>query len=442
LSELDGSDENSTSAVYIFTNCTAHGFTKSIAKQNIEFLLKHYSVVVAVCTMKTGKYMDSDVTYEKFVFCSDEDEDVTEAEIDEYLDTIYWTADMHIGAEYQLSCFDACLDFVNPDAAFFSFDGSRGYDEMSETSAENIFGMSAGEFAEAKFPEPVLNNYERTLNKLAEIAKTEQLYLMIAEGSNTKSSVLTNFQTLATSSQTLKNTAYLAMMIVDPVTMSTESGRNEIKEIISDTSSGIDMCEYAKIHTYASSIYKYSTVMESTITLVTSRRYGIEDVIDPRFAVAGDITVSVVDPTAEGGFTVLEKDVDYTVETSTDAESGGTVVKIDFINWKGYPVNISIPVKLNPLAEFSDGNGDFDLTNIGAALAYTTNTVFNGATQTESEEDPAVSAEVESPKLYRSDSLLPVTGGSGNMMYFLFGLMLMALGALLFIRKKETGHEN
>jgi LPXTG-motif cell wall-anchored protein len=447
LSELDGSDENSTSALYLFTNCTAHGFTKSIAKQNIQFLLKHYGTVIAICAMKVVPYVESDVTYEQFVFDAEEDADVTDAEIDAYLNTIYWAVDMHLGAEYQLSCFDTCLEYYSVDAVFFSYDGSRGYDQVHDLTTQNIFGMSAEEFAEAEFPEPVLKDYDRTLAKLAEIAKNEQLYLMIAEGTNTSNAnVLKDYKTLATSTRTLKNTAYLAMMIVDPVTMSTEEGRAEVRSLINGTSAGIDVNEYGKIHTYSASVFGYASDMESTIKLVTGKRYGIEDIIDPRFEVSGDdIRVEVVDPDADGGFTALVKNVDYTIDLSTDKTSGGTVVRIDFIKWKGYPVNIVFPVELNPIIDFTDGNDDFDLTNIGNVKAFTTNVVFDGETQTEIVEDPVVSLETESPKLYRAnidtDAVLPTTGGSGTVMYYLFGLTMMALAAAWFVRKKETVYE-
>jgi LPXTG-motif cell wall-anchored protein len=447
------SDTESTTALYIFTNCTAHNFTKDIAKQNIKFLLNYYDTVVAVCSMKTKPLNSSDVTFEKFIFKSSEPEDDIDEEIDLYLNTINFRVDMHLSAAWQLSCFDSCLDMFEPDAVFFSYDGARGYDQSYDIMTEEIFGMSEEEFADAKYPEPILKHYDETLEKLAEILKRNEFYIMIANGTNNNSALASkDYDTFNTTTQELKNMTYLAMMTIDPLTMSTEEGRNKIKAEIDAEDNGINIRDYVAtvLSTYATEIYSYAETIESTVKLKISEKYSITDVIDPRFNISGDITVRSAKTQSDGSYTVLTEGEDYTLTITDDEESGGKKVQVSFIKWDGIPVEISIPVVLKDVSEgFYDMNGgieDFADTNEGDVTVTVTDTIYKGSTGETSDANPRVSIQTESPKLFlctdyvvSTIGILPDTGGIGIGLYIAGGLALMILAA--YVWKKQLGRE-
>jgi LPXTG-motif cell wall-anchored protein len=447
------SDTESTTALYIFTNCTAHNFTKDIAKQNIKFLLNYYDTVVAVCSMKTKPLNSSDVTYEKFVFKSSDPADDIDEQLDLYLNTIDFRVDMHLSAVWQLSCFDTCLDMFEPDAVFFSYDGARGYDQSNDIMTQEIFGMSAEEFANAKYPEPILKHYDETLEKLAEILKRNEFYIMIANGTNVNSQLSSkDYDTFNTTRQELKNMTYLAMMTIDPLTMSTEEGRNKIKAEIDAEDNGINIRDYVatELSTYATEIYSYAQTIESTVKLKISEKYSITDVIDPRFNIAGDITVKSAEKQSDGSYVVLKKGEDYTLTITDDAASGGKKVQVNFIKWNGIPAEISIPVVLKDVSKgFYDMNGgieDFADTNVGDVKVTVTDTVYDGSTGETSDANPRVSIQTESPKLFLDTDyivstigVLPETGGIGIGIYIVGGLTLMILAA--YVWKKQLERE-
>jgi LPXTG-motif cell wall-anchored protein len=447
------SDTESETALYIFTNCTAHNFTKDIAKQNIKFLLQHYDTVVAVCSMKTRPIDESDVTYEKFIFKSSEPADDIDKEIDLYLNTIDFRIDMHLSAVWQLSCFDTCLDMFEPDAVFFSYDGARGYDNYDEIMIKEIFGMSEEEFANAEYPEPILKHYDETLEKLAEILKRNEFYIMIANGINNNSLLASkDYDTFNTTTQDLKNMTYLAMMTIDPLTMSTEEGRNKIKAEISAENNGINIRNYVatELSTYATEIYSYAQTMESTVKLKIGEKYSITDVIDSRFNIAGDITVQSVQKQSDGSYVALKEGEDYTLTITDDAASGGKKVQVNFIKWNGIPAKISIPVVLKDVSQgFYDMNGDiedFADTNVGDVTVNVTDTIYDGSKGTTSDANPRVSIQTESPKLFLDTDyivstigVLPETGGMGIGIYIVGGLTLMILAA--YVWKKQLERE-
>ncbi len=436
------SSAKSTTALYIYTNCTAHDFSSTIAKQNIQFLLKHYDTVIAVCSMKTKRSTDSGVTYEKHIFSSSDTEEANSDAIDAYLDTIYFTNDMHLSAAWQLSCFDACLDIADPDAVFFSFDGGRGYDDTYEVMTQEIFGKSSEEFDTEEYPEPKLKHYDKTLKKLAELMKKHEYYIMTPEGSHEYPGENTVYNTLETSTQRLKNMAYLAMMIVDPVTMSTKAGRDAMKGVISDSTDGLNIRDYIDENlfmTYGTEIYSYKQNIESAITIKVGERYTITDIIDPRFKIPDteDIVITVPVQDSDGNYKVLQKDVDYVLTVSK--ETNGTKLTVKFLEWDGYPAKISVPIELNDVSSgFFNGNDYFDDTNVGEVTTSISDVVYNGKTQEEEEEEPKVTIQAVSPKLYLSFApTLPTAGGIGTWAFTICGVMLMTLGILGLRRKKK-----
>jgi surface protein len=438
------SDTNSTTALYMFTNCTAHDFSADIAKKNIKFLLKYYNTVIAVCSMKTGKKIESDVTYEKFIFKSSDTETEIDKQLDLYLSTISFEVDMHLSAVCQLPCFDTCLEFYDPDAVFFSYDGSRGFDDADDILTQEVFGMSLDEFDQSEYPEPVLKNFDRTMQKLSELLKNNEFYIMIATGVNEYSTVVNDYDTFATSSRRLKNMTYLAMMTIDPLTMSTEEGREKIKEEIENEDYGINIRNYAKqeLATYGTDIYAYSQEMEKVLTLKIGEKYSVTDTIDPRFSISGDITVTVPVRQSDGSYTVLEEDKDYTL-TITDDSGGGKTVTVNFLEWDGYPAKISVPITLKEItAGFSDGNNWFDDTNVGEVSASVSDIMYDGPTQKTEEKDPMVSIKADSPKLYLSTlPVLPTAGGNGTGVFTVCGAALVALWVLRSVSKRRYGRK-
>jgi LPXTG-motif cell wall-anchored protein len=443
------SDSSSTTAVYIFTNCTAHGFSADLAKKNIKFLLGYYDTVVAVCSMKTKRSTDSDVSYEKFVFKSSDGDDEINNQLSQYLSNINFDIDMHLSAVGQLACFDACLDQFDPDAVFFSYDGGRGFDYANDMIAQGIFGMSKELFDQSEFPEPVLKHYDKTLQKLAELMKKREFYIMIAEGSNSYSDVSKDYDTLATSSRELKNLAYLAMMTIDPVTMSTAEGRDEIKEAINSTDDGINLRNYVNenlLMTYGTEVYSYSQEMEKTLTMKVGEKYSVTDVVEPRFSISGDITVTVPIKDSEGKYKVLTKDEDYTLTIADDADSGGKKVTVNFLKWDGYPAKITIPITLKDISKgFFDSNDWFDNTNVGDAYATVTDVIYNGTTQQEEDQTPVQSIKVSPPQLYLSNvpdlPILPTAGGDGMGIYTVFGAALVLAGLSVLRAKRRYEHK-
>jgi LPXTG-motif cell wall-anchored protein len=403
--------------------------------------------------MKTKPLNSSDVTYEKFVFKSSDPADDIDEQLDLYLNTIDFRTDMHLSAVWQLSCFDTCLDMFEPDAVFFSYDGARGYDQSNDIMTQEIFGMSAEEFANAKYPEPILKHYDETLEKLAEILKRNEFYIMIANGTNVNSQLSSkDYDTFNTTRQELKNMTYLAMMTIDPLTMSTEEGRNKIKAEIDAEDNGINIRDYVatELSTYATEIYSYAQTIESTVKLKISEKYSITDVIDPRFNISGDITVKSAEKQSDGSYVVLKEGEDYTLTITDDAASGGKKVQVNFIKWNGIPAKISIPVVLKDVSKgFYDMNGgieDFADTNVGDVKVTVTDTVYDGSTGETSDANPRVSIQTESPKLFLDTDyivstigVLPETGGMGIGIYIVGGLTLMILAA--YVWKKQLERE-
>jgi hypothetical protein len=440
------SDASSTTALYIFTNCTAHDFSSDIAKQNIQFLLGNYDTVIAVCTMKTKRSTDSSVTYEKHIFSSSDTDEANSDAIDAYLDTIYFTNDMHLSAAWQLSCFDACLDYDDPDAVFFSFDGGRGYDDTYEVMTHEIFNLSSEEFDEEEYPEPKLKNYDKTLKKLAQLMKNRAYYIMTPEGSHDYPGSNTVYNTLETSTRRLKNMTYLAMMIVDPVTMSTKAGRDKMKDIIDDTNDGINIIDYVdqNLHaTFGTEIYTYTKPIKNVVNLKVGERYSVTDIIDPRFKISGDITITV--PTLEGdeSYKTLKENTDYTLTITDDTASKGKKLTVKFLEWDGYPTMISVPIKLKDItAGFFDSNDFFDDTNVGDVSATVTDIVYNSEKDENEEEEPRITILSDSPQLYLPLlPVLPTAGGIGTGVFTVCGIALMALAILVLRTRKRYEHK-
>jgi LPXTG-motif cell wall-anchored protein len=442
------SNSSSTTALYIFTNCTAHGFTSDLAKSNIKFLLEHYNTVVAVCSMKTKRVYSSDATFEKFVFKRSDGSDKIDEQLSQYLGNIYFADDMHLSATWQLKCFDVCLDQFDPDAVFFSYDGGRGFDEIDDIITQGNFGMSEDSFAKSEYPEPVLEHYDKTLQKLAELMENREYYIMIADGSNEYTNNYEPYDTLLTDTQERKNMTYLAMMTVDPVTMSTAEGRSEMKDLINSESVGISIKGYADdvLTTYGTKIYFYSQEMRKTLKMKVREDYSVTDVVEPRFSISGDITVTVPMKDSNGSYKVLTKDEDYTLTIADDEDSGGKKVTVHFLNWEGYPAKITIPITLKDVsAGFFDSNDWFDNTNVGDAYATVTDVIYNGAKQEEEYQDPVQSIKVSPPQLYMSYvpdlPMLPTAGGDGMGIYTVFGAALLLAGLSVLRAKRRYEHK-
>jgi LPXTG-motif cell wall-anchored protein len=410
-------------------------------------MLEKYDTVIAVCTMKTKRSTDSGVTYEKCIFSSADTDEANSEAIDKYLDTIYFTNDMHLSAAWQLSCFDACLDYADPNAVFFSFDGGRGYDDAYEVMTQEIFNKSIDEFDSTAYPEPVLEHYDKTLKKLAQLMKNRAYYIMTAEGTHDFPGSNTVYNTLETGTQRLRNMTYLAMMIVDPVTMSTASGRAKMKEIINDsTGSGVNITNYVDenlFDTFGTEIYSYASEIKNTINMKVGEKYSITDIIDPRFKISGDITITV--PTMDGGesYKTLKENTDYTLTITDDTASKGKKLTVKFLEWDGYPTMISVPIKLKDItAGFFDGNDFFDDTNVGDVSATVSDIVYNSATDENEEEEPRITILSDSPQLYLPIlPVLPTAGGIGTGVFTVCGIALMALAILVLRTRKRYEHK-
>jgi hypothetical protein len=146
---------------------------------------------------------------------------------------------------------------------------------------------------------------------------------------------------------------------------------------------------------------------------------------------------------SSGNYKVLQKDTDYTVTISDDANSGGKKLTVKFLKWDGYPAKISVPIKLKDItAGFFDADDNFDNTNVGDVSATVTNIVYNNSTEEEEEEEPIETITTNSPKLYLSVlPVLPTTGGRGIRTFILCGAALMAFGILRLRTKKQYEHK-
>jgi hypothetical protein len=239
--------------------------------------------------------------------------------------------------------------------------------------------------------------------------------------------------------------AYLAMMIIDPVTMSTEAGRDSMKEIIDTSTNGVNMLKYVEdtvYKAYGADIYSYKEEIKSVLNLKIGERYSITDIIDPRFTISGDITVTVPVSDSDGSYKVLEKDTDYKVTLDT-TNSTGEKLTVKFLKWDGYPAKISVPIKLNDIsAGFFDSNDNFDNTNVGGVSATVTDVVYNSVDEKQEEQDERETITADSPKLYLSVlPVLPTAGGVGTGVFTACGVALMALGILQLRRKKKYEHK-
>jgi LPXTG-motif cell wall-anchored protein len=235
---------------------------------------------------------------------------------------------------------------------------------------------------------------------------------------------------------------YLAMMIVDPVTMSTASGRAKMKEIINDsTGSGVNITNYVDenlFDTFGTEIYSYASEIKNTINMKVGEKYSITDIIDPRFKISGDITITV--PTLDGdeSYKTLKENTDYTLTITDDTASKGKKLTVKFLKWEGYPTMISVPIKLKDMSGgFSDSNDFFDDTNVGDVTATVTDVVYNSETEENEEEDPRITISSDSPKLYLPVlPVLPTAGGIGTGVFTVCGIALM-LSAILVLRTRK-----
>jgi LPXTG-motif cell wall-anchored protein len=417
-----------------------------LAKQNIKFLLDEYDTVVAVCTMKAAYSTASDIIYEKFLFESSDSDEKIDSELDLYLDTIYFHKDMHLSAVWQLKYLTECLDTFDPDAIFFSFDGSRGYDQPDETMTEKFFGMSMAEFEQADLPDMILENYDKALAKLAECMENEELYIMIADGENSYSVGADDYDLLSTANQPLRNMAYMAMSMVDPITMSTPEGRAKIRAAIENSGDayceydgnyyrGINIRDYAAVELgkYSVKYYSYSEPMSSTVKIKEDEKYKMVDNIDPRFNVGSPIVVTLPIPNDDGTLTTSSLD-----KLEVKKSDLYTQLIMQFTDEKNVPIMITIPLTLKtPASGFADSNEDFDHTNIGNA---TVATLDEYSDNTEVEE--AVRIQTETPKLYLlMKPSLPTTGGRGIGLYLGGGAAIMMLAAVMRRRKKRLEYE-
>jgi LPXTG-motif cell wall-anchored protein len=414
-----------------------------LAKQNIKFLLSEYDTVVAVCTMKMAATTTSDVTYEKFIFESSDSDEKIDSDLDVYLNTINFTTDMHLSAVWQLKYLGECLDTFNPDAIFFSFDGARGYDEPDEIMTEEIYGMTMSEYAKAKYPDPIFENYDKALEKLAECMETGELYIMIADGENQYSVVGDDYDMFSTANQIMRNMTYLAMSVVDPVTMSTAEGREKIKNMIEDSGEveceydgryyrGINIRDYAAIELakYSVEIYSYSKPISSTVKIKEDEKYKMVDKVDPRFEVGTPVLTL---PMKNDDGSLMTMDLDKVDVTASDLY---TQLSMYFTDVYNVPIRITIPLKLKSYARgFYDSNVDFDNTNVGDATVSALDEYDDG-----SEHEKTASIKTSSPKLYVNVNL-PTTGGGGTMPYICAGAAMMMLAAMMLRRKKRVGHE-
>jgi LPXTG-motif cell wall-anchored protein len=393
--------------------------------------------------MKTAATTTSDVTYEKFIFESSESDSQINSELDMYLNTIDFRADMHLSAVWQLKYLGECLDTFNPDSIFFSFDGARGYDEPDEIMTREIYGMTMSEYSKAKYPDPIFKNYDKALEKLAECMETGELYIMIADDRNKFSYLTQDYDTLSTANQIMRNMTYLAMSVVDPVTMSTAEGREKIKNIIEDSGEveceydgkyyrGINIRDYAAIELdkYSVEIYSYSKPMSSTVKLKEGEKYKMVDKVDPRFNV-GTPVLTLPMKNADGS--LMTMDLDKVDVTASDLY---TKLSMYFTDVYNVPIRITIPLSLKDyVTAFCDSNVDFDNTNVGDATVSALDEYDDG-----SEHEETASIKTSSPKLYVNVNL-PTTGGGGTMPYICAGAAMMMLAAMMLRRKKRVGHE-
>lgn len=403
-----------TRAVYLFCNCTAHGFSREMALDNIKFLLDHYTYVDVIAL--EDQYHSTGFT-KKFASFT---EYSTESDISAFLDMVKYVEGAHNGAMYTINVMTEYFKKFTPTAVYLSFDGTRsfgadgdpyGYTYSMYMDCFNLDGFDYRENAYFSYTDEQME----TIRKLAKYQEDGLYYLMTASQEDETYTYLSIMPNKAADSKyniAYRNILYNTFATISPAVFADPDGYNEILSLIDDVVDNRQSVRWvdwlaSKSTTYANKVYEYEQSFEAVgIDLPLSRKFSIIDTIDSAWTITGTTALDGIKVgfySVDGSGNIVWTDYDpaeYILTLDTD-ESGHTKVTVSFpaMNLQ-VPVSIRIPVKTT-LKEYTSSEDWFKATNIGDAYADVMWEYINSATGEHSTAS-ATSTRTTSPVLYKT----------------------------------------
>ena len=394
-----------TTAVYLLCNCTAHGFNDDIATENIKTLLQWYDQVDVIC----GENIQgsNSITRKTATFLKDIDLEDASGNIHQYINSITWSVDQHLGALCFLTYLQDYLDGHAPDAIYLSFDGSRGF-SCDDGPSQNVdilkkaFGMSVTAIEATQWPLPG-NVSDKTLAKLAAYQDAGNYYCMTAEADN--SFDYANAYPGKNEKYSAKYT-YFMLMTVNPAWAyrNKEECRKGILDVVEKDKSvaSIDWSSHMpEVFGNHKKTYSYKEKFDSIPFIrTTGRMASITDVVDSRWNFSlSDVRVTLADGTSKFCEVKVQK------QTGNGGIETGTKVMVDISTLpQEQPVVITIPVTTKET--YNNGSDWFDNTNIGDAFVAVTTTkatIISEEISGNPESKTEITVKTPSPMLYSDE---------------------------------------
>ncbi len=382
--------------VYLLNNCTRHGFSETIATNNIKYLLQHYDTVDVV--MEEWLFKDSTVARKTLTLSKDSSiigtaEALSGADsyttaisssdtstLTRFLNSIHWGFNRHFG----------CLEFVNdlseylgkydPLAVYQSFDGFMGFGPGTDSYDSSILGSSYDSTEGYSFYNPTCG--WGWLTEAAKLQSEGRWFVMTSAKIDEYSSGVSP-QSITFTKDTTEKASLLNYAIVSPEAVLADRTACE-QQLIDCTAAGSPYGDSVIFLPYSS-----LTDISDTKLYDYTVNFGTAGVETPQ-----STTLSIADS--------LDSRLEVDTSRSTSITGGSGTVKVDgqsiSANISSYTsgdeVVVTVPVKLkNNVTGISTSSDGFDTTNSSAATASKTDGINGTKTQIST---------VDSPKLYKA----------------------------------------
>ncbi len=405
--------QNESRVVYLFCNCTAHGFYDEIALDNIQFLRMHFDYVDVISL--EDQYHERGFASHAASFTRISEVGEGTDEVKDFLwhdrGLVYWEAGCHVGAMYAINILTEYFKHFDPTAIYLSFDGARSF--ALDAEPYSFFGSiycdvlgNGGDYRQETLA--YTDAQMATIKKLADYQRNGLYYLMTQDidgYTSTEGDTHYYYYTLIKSpdedyygmgdGEGYTETAYRNMLyhffatiapaifidrpddVMDMIDSVFEEGYEPIdwaEMLLGDPM----LSEYPLIYGYR--VYNYGDDFENLedMEVAVGRKITLVDTIDKDWTVDEDniqIGFYGVDTNGNVNWTACSSS-SYTLDVTT-ASNGHSVVSVEFPVLSLYePLSIKIPISTELeeyLVEDCLVNGVetdwFRATNIGDAAA-------------------------------------------------------------------------